>query len=122
MNPGQKKLLCQQRIRMAREALIETGYFRADQVGDDIAPRIVELTAGLRQQPRTVWIATYEVEHKPSSVVGVSASLAGAQQQCRDDFRSHELAWTGRGSDYRFAVADSFHKCWYWVRKMEVGK
>ena len=30
------------RLRLAREALVATGYFSADQVGDDVAPRITE--------------------------------------------------------------------------------
>jgi hypothetical protein len=32
-----------QRLEAARQALIETGYFTPEQVGDDIAPRITEL-------------------------------------------------------------------------------
>lgn len=33
------------RLELARQALIGTGYFTADQVGDDIAPRITELVS-----------------------------------------------------------------------------
>lgn len=36
-----------ERLRSAREALISTGYFTPDQVGDDIAPRIIELYSAL---------------------------------------------------------------------------
>lgn len=36
-----------QRLEQARKALIATGYFTADQVGDDIAPRIIELHSAL---------------------------------------------------------------------------
>lgn len=37
-----------QRLRLAIDALINTGYFTPDQVGDDVAPRIVELWAAKR--------------------------------------------------------------------------
>lgn len=37
--------LAEERLRLAREALIATGYFTADQVGDDVAPRIIELAS-----------------------------------------------------------------------------
>jgi hypothetical protein len=33
------------RIELARQALIDTGYFTADEVGPDIAPRITEFHA-----------------------------------------------------------------------------
>lgn len=33
----------EQRIELAQRALIATGYFTAEQVGEDIAPRITEL-------------------------------------------------------------------------------
>ena len=35
------------RLTLARNALIATGYFTADQVGDDVAPRITEMFAAL---------------------------------------------------------------------------
>jgi hypothetical protein len=38
-----------ERLERARHALIEVGYFTADEVGDDIAPRITELVSHLRQ-------------------------------------------------------------------------
>jgi hypothetical protein len=40
-----------ERLELARQALIESGYFTADQVGADIAPRIVELLAALTKRP-----------------------------------------------------------------------
>jgi histidine triad (HIT) family protein len=39
--------LDRQRLDMARVALIGTGYFTEDQVGDDIAPRITEMASDL---------------------------------------------------------------------------
>jgi hypothetical protein len=36
-----------QRLASAKSALVATGYFKADQVGDDIAPRIIELASAL---------------------------------------------------------------------------
>lgn len=39
-----------ERLRLAREALIRDGYFTADEVGPDLAPRIVEWLAHHRQQ------------------------------------------------------------------------
>lgn len=36
-----------ERIRLAKIALIDTGYFKEDEVGDDIAPRILELHTAL---------------------------------------------------------------------------
>lgn len=38
------------RIHLAREALIQTGYFTAEQVSDDIAPRITELWSALTRE------------------------------------------------------------------------
>lgn len=39
--------LAEERLRRAREALVATGYFTADQVGDDVAPRITEMFSAL---------------------------------------------------------------------------
>lgn len=39
-----------ERLRLAREALIRDGYFSADEVGPDVAPRIVEWLSHHRQQ------------------------------------------------------------------------
>lgn len=33
------------RLRLAQEALVKTGYFTADEVSDDVAPRIIELNS-----------------------------------------------------------------------------
>lgn len=35
------------RLALARQALIDTGYFTPEQVGPDVAPRIIELHAAL---------------------------------------------------------------------------
>jgi hypothetical protein len=35
--------VAEQRLRLARWALVRTGYFRESEVGDDVAPRITEL-------------------------------------------------------------------------------
>lgn len=43
--PDQSAFLAEERLRHAREALVRTGYFTADQVGDDVAPRIIELAS-----------------------------------------------------------------------------
>jgi hypothetical protein len=37
----------EERLRLARSALVGTGYFTADEVGPDVAPRITELHAAL---------------------------------------------------------------------------
>lgn len=39
-----------ERIRLARHAILLDGYFRPDQVGDDIAPRIVERLSAMRTE------------------------------------------------------------------------
>src|SRR5882724_2544419 len=36
-----------ERLDAAKRALVDTGYFTEDQVGDDIAPRIIELRVAL---------------------------------------------------------------------------
>lgn len=41
-------LVAEQRLTAARDALVATGYFTAEQVGDDIAPRITEMVTQLR--------------------------------------------------------------------------
>ena len=38
------------RVEAARQSLIQSGYFTADEVGPDIAPRIIELHAALRDK------------------------------------------------------------------------
>lgn len=38
----------ERRLAAARAALVRTGYFTAEQVGDDVAPRIIELWSALR--------------------------------------------------------------------------
>ncbi len=45
--PPDRVTLAEERLRRAREALIGTGYFTPDQVGEDIAPRITELYSAL---------------------------------------------------------------------------
>lgn len=42
----------ERRIELARQALIATNYFRPEEVGDDIAPRIAELHAEITAQQR----------------------------------------------------------------------
>lgn len=42
--------VAQQRIKLARDALVADGYFTELEVDDDVAPRIVELCAYLRSQ------------------------------------------------------------------------
>lgn len=37
----------EERLQLARWALIQTGYFTPDQVGDDVAPRITEMFSAL---------------------------------------------------------------------------
>ena len=46
-----------QRLALAQQALVATGYFTADQVDDDVAPRIIELNSA-----RTQRIAELEAE------------------------------------------------------------
>lgn len=41
-----------ERLRLAREALLKDGYFSPDEVDDDIAPRIIERLAAMRNAPR----------------------------------------------------------------------
>ncbi len=48
----------EERLELARQALVSTGHFSADEVGDDVAPRITELwSAGSAKQsdPVGVW-------------------------------------------------------------------
>jgi hypothetical protein len=45
--------VAERRVSLAREALIGTGYFTPDQVGDDIAPRITELWSASRPTMNT---------------------------------------------------------------------
>ena len=51
------RLLCQlvvaeERLELARRALVQTGYFRTDEVGPDVAPRITELWAARKRKRR----------------------------------------------------------------------
>ena len=43
----------EERIALARHALLADGYFTEDQVGDDIAPRIIERLAAMRETTAT---------------------------------------------------------------------
>ena len=47
-----------ERLDLARRALLADGYFTADQIGDDVAPRITELLTHLRDR-----IADLEAAH-----------------------------------------------------------
>lgn len=40
---AQRLLAAEQRLHLAREALLNTGHWTPDQIGDDLAPRITEL-------------------------------------------------------------------------------
>lgn len=42
---GDRLRTAETRLELARQALIRTGYFTADQVGDDVAPRITEIAS-----------------------------------------------------------------------------
>ena len=46
--PAQPDSVTAERLDAARRALLEDGFFREDQVGEDIAPRIIERLADLR--------------------------------------------------------------------------
>ena len=37
-----------ERLRLAKDALLQDGYFQPGQVGDDIAPRIIERLSAIR--------------------------------------------------------------------------
>lgn len=41
--------LAEKRLQLAQDALVKTGYYRAGEVGDDIAARITELWAAVRR-------------------------------------------------------------------------
>lgn len=43
--PADQLWVAEERLRRSREALVATGYFTPDQVGDDVAPRITELNS-----------------------------------------------------------------------------
>lgn len=45
------------RLDLAKRALVSTGYFSADQVSDDIAPRIVEMHSALSSTGITIEVA-----------------------------------------------------------------
>lgn len=40
---------CRQRLELAKQAVISVGYFVPDEVGDDVAPRILELIEAIRE-------------------------------------------------------------------------
>jgi hypothetical protein len=42
--------LDRERLNRAKQALVDTGYFTPDQVGNDIAPRIIELYRALTRE------------------------------------------------------------------------
>lgn len=48
LDPPTPETVADERLRLARNALVATGYFTADQVGDDVAPRITEMASALR--------------------------------------------------------------------------
>lgn len=62
------------RMNLAKETLVSTGYFMAGQVGDDLAPRITELNAALRQE-----IEALKVERQ-ETVDRLTQELASTQQ------------------------------------------
>lgn len=47
-DPGVDPTLDRQRLDMARKTLVDVGYFTADEVSDDVAPRISELVFAIR--------------------------------------------------------------------------
>lgn len=46
-NAERERDVLQTRLDLAKQALIGTGYFKPEEVGDDIAPRITELWSAL---------------------------------------------------------------------------
>ena len=55
-NPPGSSAIAIEQLARARAALIQTGYFTSDQVGDDIAPRITELYLALTGPPHTCYM------------------------------------------------------------------
>lgn len=68
------------RIKLARQALIADGYFTADEVGDDVAPRIWELSSHLR----------HRIENLENRI-GAAATLYWECATCMDSQRSYHL-------------------------------
>jgi hypothetical protein len=48
----------EERLQLAHEALVSTGYFDKSQVGDDVAPRILEMYADLTRGTRSGYVHT----------------------------------------------------------------
>lgn len=55
--------LAQERIELAKDALVGAGYFTADEVGDDIAPRITEMVSAIREGKWNPRRRSLDVEH-----------------------------------------------------------
>lgn len=76
-----------ERLRLARQALVSTGYFTEDEVGPDIAPRIIE-----------VWAAKMEPSHR-HRLVALADDLMQQRDEARDLAFRAAFAPEGPGDD-----------------------
>jgi hypothetical protein len=87
------------RLRLAREALMATGYFQADEVDDDIAPRITELDSARRAEIERLRRAEAEVTRLRQLVgdenVGPNWDCVDRAEAIRqaNEFHADRLKW-----------------------------
>ena len=64
------------RLRLAKDALIATGYFKPEEVGDDIAPRITELHSHFARH--------MSADDEPTIEINVNSLVAKAARRIAD--------------------------------------
>lgn len=79
--------LAESRLRLARNALVATGYFSEEQVGDDVAPRIIEL--------HSFW-SSKDVQQQ-RKIERILATRAGLSPEAVRD--AHTVDCMGRAAD-----------------------
>jgi hypothetical protein len=97
-------------LERAKEALIATGYFTPEQVGDDIAPRITELHAKLTPEARCVCKHTRD-EHVVQVLHGEPActwSSCGCLQFLKESPGSLDGHTEGEWTPYRWSGGHAF--------------
>jgi len=92
-----------ERLRLARATVIDAGYFTADEVGDDVAPRIAELLFAIRDGKFDVRGA---FGRDPETDAAPAAYLTPAERKALDLTRELWHALTDIAGDGRTRDAD----------------
>jgi hypothetical protein len=98
----------QSRLDAAKRALVGTGYFTAEEVGDDLAPRITELAAWRAAEDEM--LGEEERAHRAFFLGHLTAALHGAEADVLDAspvegwVRVATAATAQHGEAYRITV------------------